>query len=129
MRESYPGEPKRLSIADHRRPNGQHTLLKTLKPFMHVRAILSVNEATAYIPGVALSGLQSLMEVAVPMLAEQLSQSAVEQRINNGYTGGCVEKTWGEEVVVSLLFVRLTALSDVLKRFLFISNIKFHLGE
>lgn len=65
----------------------------------------------------------------MPMLAEQLSQSAVEQRINNGYTGGCVEKTWGEEVVVSLLFVRLTALSDVLKRFLFISNIKFHLGE
>lgn len=64
----------------------------------------------------------------MPMLAEQLSQSAVEQRINNGYTGGCVEKTWGEEVV-SLLFVRLTALSDVLKRFLFISNIKFHLGE
>lgn len=49
-RESYPGEPKRLSIADHRRPNSQHTLLKTLKPFMHVRAILSVNEATAYIP-------------------------------------------------------------------------------
>ena len=29
------------------------------------------------------------MEVALPMLAEQLSQSAVEQRINNGYTGGC----------------------------------------
>lgn len=48
---SYPrGAEKALSIADHRRPNSQHTLLKTLKPFMHVRAILSVNEATAYIP-------------------------------------------------------------------------------
>lgn len=35
------------------------------------------------------------MEVALPMLAEQLSQSAVEQRINNGYTGGCVEETRG----------------------------------
>lgn len=66
--------------------------------------------------------LASLMEVAVPMLAEQLSQSAVEQRINNGYTGGCVEKTWGRGGGW-LLFVRLTALSDVLKRFLFISNI------
>lgn len=59
--------------------------------------------------------LASLMEVAVPMLAEQLSQSAVEQRINNGYTGGCVEerrrrRSW-------LLFVRLTALSDFLERF------------
>lgn len=64
----------------------------------------------------------------MPMLAEQLSQSAVEQRINNGYTGGCVEKTWGRGGGW-LLFVRLTALSDVLKRFLFISNITFHLGE
>lgn len=32
----------------------------------------------------------------MPMLAEQLSQPTVEQRINNGYTGGCVsEETLG----------------------------------
>jgi len=40
------------------------------------RSALSVNEAAC-----------RLMEVALPMLAEQLSRFAVEQRINNGYTG------------------------------------------
>lgn len=39
------------------------------------RGALSVNEAAC-----------RLMEVVLPMLAEQLSRSAVEQRINNGYT-------------------------------------------
>lgn len=39
------------------------------------RGVLSVNEAAC-----------RLMEVVLPMLAEQLSRSAVEQRINNGYT-------------------------------------------
>lgn len=42
----------------------------------HTRRTLSVNEAAC-----------RLMEVALPMLAEQLSRSAVEQSINNGYTG------------------------------------------
>lgn len=47
---------------------------KTPKHSVHLRT-LSVNEAAC-----------RLMEVALPMLAEQLSWSAVEQRINNGYT-------------------------------------------
>lgn len=62
------------------------------------------------------------MEVAVPMLAEQLSQSAVEQRINNGYTGGCVEERRRRR---RLLFVRLTALSDFLERFYIYWILKF----
>lgn len=44
------------------------------------RRTLSVNEAAC-----------RLMEVALPMLAEQLSWSAVEQSINNGYTGHAAE--------------------------------------
>jgi len=47
---------------------------KTPKHFVRLRT-LSVNEAAC-----------RLMEVALPMLAEQLSWSAVELRINNGYT-------------------------------------------
>lgn len=49
---------------------------ETFCTFAHICDILSVNEAAC-----------RLMEVALPMLAEQLSWSAVEQRINNGYTG------------------------------------------
>lgn len=48
---------------------------ETFCTFAHIRGTLSVNEAAC-----------RLMEVALPMLAEQLSWSAVEQRINNGYT-------------------------------------------
>lgn len=61
----------------------QVTVQKTPKHSVRLRTergALSVNEAAC-----------RLMEVVLPMLAEQLSRSAVEQRINNGYTGRRVD--------------------------------------